>query len=656
MRRRSRSLKTAATRASLRAALGAWVLACGCGSGAEGGHRQGANETTGGAAAIPASGQTGAQGGDGAACPGCGGQGTAGQPGGGSGTGAGGADAGGGSVSPAGPGHWRSYGFDLANTQVNPDETRLDAKSLASIEEKWRIAVGRAATSRPMTHDGMVYFGAWDATLYAVDADSGSIAWKQKLGVKFIRSSLLVTDDTVYAAADGTLHARRRSDGSERWNTVLDTHPEVMLDSSPIIADGILIIGVASYELGTLKADYTFEGSVVGLDAQTGAELWRVPVTGNHDGPCIGGGGVSVWSTAAVDTALGLAFIGTGQTYEPPASACGDSLLAIHYAREYAGERIAWTHTFTANDVYTSAANVGADEDVGAAPNLFEAGGKALVGVGGKNGSYRVFERATGTEVWRADLDRGIGAQLGGVMATAAVHEGTVFVASNRWSAWSFSKDGTHNPADVSTLYALDASDGSERWKTSLPAPVFGSFAVANGLLYHPTISGTLYARDIVTGAAVWSHDFGRSLGAGPSISGGSLYQSAGFLIHGPADQGVVVGLGVEGGGAVIDAGVEDRPPLSDAQCLDRIPNSLSAGCRSCLCGCDATATGYCDSECWARATCTLQHCASADFGSAAGRDCMEQNCSVKLLPPSVFEASLDAAPCAIACQPQCSF
>src|SRR4029450_1147732 len=118
-------------------------------------------------------------------------------------------------------------------------------------------------------------------------------------------------------------------------------------------------------------------------------------------------------------------FIGTGQTYEQPASPRGDSLIAIRYET---GE-IAWVHQFTPNDVFTVAgggpgpgADVRASADLGASPHLLSLGAPDLVGVGQKNGFYHVLDRATGETVWDVQLPGG--SPLGGVMVTAGADDG----------------------------------------------------------------------------------------------------------------------------------------------------------------------------------------------------------------------------------------
>lgn len=569
-------------------------------------------------------------------------------------------------AAPAGQGaRWLTYGFDLDNSQVNPHETVLNAGNVAALRETWRVKFQGGATSTPAIYQGTAYFGGWDGRVYAVDVQTGEVRWKHTVSSMGIRSSPLVTDERVFFAGFQSLIAVDRRDGTLLFETKLHPHPTAVVDSSPKLAEGLVIVGVASAENAALKDDYTFEGSVVAVDAETGELVWRVNTTGER-GACTGGAGSGVWSSAAIDPELGLAFIGTGQSYEAPSSTCNDSLLAFHYRRDHQGERVAWIANFTKDDVYLTILPIsGTDADVGAAPNLFEAGGKRLVGVGDKGGSYRVFDRLTGALQWHVDLDHGEVADLGGVMTTAAVHEGSIYVTSNRWTqralelflAADFSQI---NPDSVSTLYALEAATGKERWRVALPAPMFGSFAVANGVLYHPIIVGTLYARDLRSGQELWRAELGGSFGAGPSVADGRVFISNGMSPFPSAPEGGFVSSFALPDGAgprppsVVDVGPVEAlaRPLTQDACEAELAVRDNAACSACLCACDASAWGNCP-LCWDLSACNVLFCSLT--GSADElRACSENFCSVKLAPPVAFETSLRVAPCAFECADVC--
>src|SRR5262249_26781309 len=310
------------------------------------------------------------------------------------------------------------------------------------------------------------------------------------------------------------------------WTATLDTQPMLSIDSSPALAGNTIVIGIASFEQVIRKADYTFRGSIVGLDADTGQERWRVYTTQND---ATAGAGVSVWSSAAVDRRRKLVFIGTGQTYEQPASPRGDSLIAIHYET---GD-VAWVHQFTAGDVFTVAGGgPGPDADVGASPNLFSIGGRDVVGVGQKSGVYHVLDRSTGDVVWETRLTSG--SPLGGIMVTAAVHRGVIYVNSNKWRVFGFVTTGVNSPLDTSSTFALDARTGKILWETPMPAPMFGAMTYANGVVYHGTIDGTVHALAAADGRELWTDAPGGGVAGGFSISRGTLYVGRGFWFAAP--------------------------------------------------------------------------------------------------------------------------
>jgi outer membrane protein assembly factor BamB len=62
-------------------------------------------------------------------------------------------------------------------------------------------------TSSPVIVKDVVYFGANDGVLHAVDVNSGKLLWQYRLGVP-IASTVAVTGNTVVVAAwDGTVYA-----------------------------------------------------------------------------------------------------------------------------------------------------------------------------------------------------------------------------------------------------------------------------------------------------------------------------------------------------------------------------------------------------------------------------------------------------------------
>ena len=420
---------------------------------------------------------------------------------------------------PGRPVNWSRYGRDDANSRYNPDETVITATNVHCLQEVWSLDELAGVTSTPAVVDDVVYFGEWDGDVHARAAADGAEIWVTSLGNQ-VNDSPLVTDDRVFVGDnEGFVHALDRSTGEVQWSVELDAHPAVGIYSSPVIVDGMLVIGVSSVELATAMDDYTFRGSVVGLDPTTGEEQWRLYTSENDE---TSGAGVSVWSSAAVDLERGWVYIGTGNAYEEPAGPLSDSLLAIDAS---SGE-LQWSVQFTEDDVFTifGPGASGIDADVGAAPNLFTTRtGRDLVGVGDKGGYYRALDRDTGDIVWMAQV--GPGTPLGGIMTTAAVADGVIYLGNNTWNVlYEF---GNSENSGVSV--ALSIEDGSVLWETPTESPIFGAMTVAGGVVYHGLVRGDLLALDASDGTELWRTEPGQDLGGGFSVVNGRLYVGHGF-------------------------------------------------------------------------------------------------------------------------------
>lgn len=429
------------------------------------------------------------------------------------------------------PEDWAWYGRDLENTRANLAETELSPSTVKGLKLLWSVP-STGATSNPLVFGDKTYFTSWTGRLYVNDLDTGAAIYERQVSEYPIDATPFLTEDVMYMADGSTfleiaegasLYAVSRKTGKTLWKTLLDPHPKAHIYGSPMLIDDIVIIGVAGFELMLDKDDYVFRGSVVGLDRTTGVELWRVYFTQND---ATSGAGVSVWSTAAVDTGRGVFFIGTGNTYEAPASPYADGVAAIAYKT---GE-LRWFYQITPGDIFSMATPVGQDADVGAAPNLFTIGTRDVVGVGDKSGHYTVLDRDTGKVVWQTKLVEG--SELGGVMTTAAFADGRIFVTCNDWDEVE-GKGAVDSPesttAHTAVAYALAAKNGSVIWETRIPYPVFGAVTYANGVVYLGDNGGNVRALDARTGKALWTHKPGGQIGGGFAVSRGRLLVPHGF-------------------------------------------------------------------------------------------------------------------------------
>jgi polyvinyl alcohol dehydrogenase (cytochrome) len=413
---------------------------------------------------------------------------------------------------------WPTFGHDLANSR-SADGSPIGAANVGGLRQRWN-APDQAVTSTPAVVGGVVYYSDFGGNVIARDAASGRLVWRSHVQTGQLSVSPFVSRGTVFTAGDGGMvFAVQRRTGAIEWGTRIEPTPNTRIWSSPVLVGDTLIVGSASYQV--FIPDYPpFQGSVVGLNARTGAIKWRTKVC---TGSCTG---VSVWSSAAVDPSLHLAYIGTGQAYSAPAGPMSDSLLAI----DYRTGRIAWYHQYTAGDVFSGPTFRGRDWDVGAAPNLFTAGGRELVGAGDKGGTYKAFDRRTGRLAWSTHLVPG--SHLGGVEETTAYAHGTVYVVGNT----SLNPSGLYPTS--ADLLAVNAADGRVKWRRSLPSGGFGGIAVANDVLFFTTWDGTLRAHSATTGKTLLARYIGdpggrdafeRGAAGGPTIAGPDLYVGYGW-------------------------------------------------------------------------------------------------------------------------------
>jgi polyvinyl alcohol dehydrogenase (cytochrome) len=428
-------------------------------------------------------------------------------------------------------GDWAMFGGDLGNTRANLAETKLTPQNVAGLKELWTFQ-GAGCTATPALYEGAIYLPMWDGKVYALDAATGKPRWMTALP-DLIDSSPTVTATTVYVGDDqGSVHALNRMDGKKLWSKLVDMHAEAHLWSSPIYVPGseLVLVGVASGE-EAVQGPWTFRGSVVALDAKTGEERWKFYTTA---GDGMSGPGTAVWATVAVDPVRKFAYVGTGNAYSGTTGPLVDSMLAL----DIGSGKLMWSRQFTKEDVFSiSGAFSGVDYDLGASANLFQAGGKDIIGIGIKSGDYVALSRDTGEVLWMTHLTAG--SVQGGFIASAAVAEDKVFGASNNY------------PQPLSTtMAAFDAATGKTLWMHKLDGgTAFGGVVYANGIAFVGISNGDLYGFDAKSGNQLVKITAKDAIAGGPSVAGGMLLVPWGYnwtLREGEPGNGGMTAYGVK--------------------------------------------------------------------------------------------------------------
>ncbi|MFP4249318.1 MAG: PQQ-binding-like beta-propeller repeat protein [Armatimonadota bacterium] len=156
--------------------------------------------------------------------------------------------------------------------------------------ERWRCEAGGAIYGAPLIADGRVYVGTEDGDVMALDAATGSLAWRSEAPEYAIEQAPAAGDGAVFAgswdrhayaldASTGELRWRRPSAGSDRDGFVAWYYSPA--DCPPVFAEGNVFFADRAYQLTVFDADdgeqvLAEEGCVaVGPSADGGAVYVR---------------------------------------------------------------------------------------------------------------------------------------------------------------------------------------------------------------------------------------------------------------------------------------------------------------------------------------------------------------------------------------------
>jgi len=332
------------------------------------------------------------------------------------------------------------------------------ASAVGSPAVLWRFRTS-ATLAAPVLVEGVLYVGAADGFVYAVEPTTGYALWGASADTP-AATAMAVAGDTVYLANGdfATLDART---GEERLRLGSDRYRLTALTESGGVVYGGGVAGGAGFVTAlddftgsrvwradtigivaappavTAEAAYvgTLAGELYAFDPGSGAVRWRAPAAGGVVGsPVVAGETVYVATRGT----------GTAATATPEAEA--GALQAV----ETATGRIRWRVALGARPEATPVA----------------AEGVVLVAGGGRLAAH---DAATGATRWTTAIgERG--------PAAPAVSEGTLYVA---------------DPAGG--VVALAAADGTERWRLALPDPATVAPVVAGGIAY-VAAGSSLYA------------------------------------------------------------------------------------------------------------------------------------------------------------------
>jgi outer membrane protein assembly factor BamB len=192
---------------------------------------------------------------------------------------------------------WNTYRYDVRHQGLAPLDCTVDA----GLKMEWRTSKLNwreysASKSSPAVDGENIYIGLDTGTLVAVDRLNGVVVWRfrtrfSKNGIHGSPTVDPMRGHVYVGAYDGRIYAVDHETGKRVWSTKLGDY----IGSSPTLYDGIVYIGVEMREPA---------GYIVGVDAETGKEVFRSGKLGNHP-----------HSTPTVDPGSGSIIIGENDGY-----------------------------------------------------------------------------------------------------------------------------------------------------------------------------------------------------------------------------------------------------------------------------------------------------------------------------------------------------
>jgi alcohol dehydrogenase (cytochrome c) len=466
----------------------------------------------------------------------------------------------------------QSMGYDRKSYSPLQQINKSNVKRLVPI---WSSSLmnDQGELAAPTIYNGVMYVinGKWT---FAIDVETGRQIWRTQVELEsgitraaFNRGAATIYNGKLFRVTiDNHVLALDMKTGKQLWNQKFaDSKDGYYATSAPIVANGVLISGVAGGESTT-------RGFLDGWDPDTGKKLWRrytIPAPGepgsetwpkNSDAWTQGGG--PTWRSGSYDPQLDLVYWGTGnaEPYDPRPRQGLDSLFtsSVLAIRPKTGE-IACYFQYTPNDIYDVD---GTDENVLADIQVSGQLRKVMIQTN-KNGFMYVLDRTNCKLIaahsfvkvnWATHIDLATGRPVltdvskrflageeveiwpsrGTNAVPIAFNPNTGLVYASTWNVPRIQKlappkptviGGTSTgvesrqpeakPGDVFGHFAaINPLTGEKKWEvplTELPSSA-GMLATGGGLVFTGKLTGEFLALDEDTGKTLWQFKTGSSV------------------------------------------------------------------------------------------------------------------------------------------------
>lgn len=406
------------------------------------------------------------------------------------------------------------FGHDPAHSSSNAFETQIDAANIGQLQPAWSVSVGAPIASGVTVSDGVLYFGAWDGSFYALNASDGTVIWRQFLGrapspndascqpgIGVTSQPALIGGQVYVGGGDSALYALDKYGGNIVSRTPLaDPGSGAYIWSSVTVSQGVLYIGLAS--LGDCPL---VRGALARVDPADPAHpsiKYLAP-----ENPADAGAGI--WSTPAIDESTNTVYVTTGTgDQDADRGLWGGTMLALDAVTLHVQ-----AHYFLPTNSLVQ------DIEWGSSPTIFhKQDGSTIVAASGKDGILYARNAGSLTFAWTVKLAvQCVSPEQGcGSLSTPAFDGETLFTGAG---------DSNVEDDPLGTVYALNPENGATVWRRATDGVVIAPVTVANGLVYVSTTLGLLIF-DAASGDELWDDGQRGTLYSQPVVVDGTVYST----------------------------------------------------------------------------------------------------------------------------------
>lgn len=299
---------------------------------------------------------------------------------------------------------------------------QIDRRNVGSLRVAWSWTLPPGSNEgTPLVHEGTLFVHGMGDRVQALDARTGDLLWEyrrrlpQGVSPTVKRGMALYGERLYIGTSDAHVVALDVRTGAVAWDVQIgDVRLREVVNGGVLAARGTVMVGTTATGVGARPGG----PQIVGLDAGTGHIAWRVHTIAQAGDP--GGDswngmpvhertGASVWTTGTYDPVTGLAYFGTGNTYDtgplwPPSGQPGVTNDALYTNATMAIDpdtgRLVWHFQHHPNDQW--------DLDWAFERQIVELPVRGqmrrLVVTAGKTGIYDAVDARTGHFVFSLDL------------------------------------------------------------------------------------------------------------------------------------------------------------------------------------------------------------------------------------------------------------